>query len=39
VDVEQWAYVDVRTLPDNPMTDDEIAAWTAGIARDGSGGP
>lgn len=36
VDAERWGYVDARTLPDNPMTDDDIATWTAGIARDGS---
>ena len=36
VDVEQWGYVDARTLADNPMTDAEIARWTAGIAHDGS---
>ena len=35
IDVEQWGYVDARTRPDNPMTDEEIAAWTAGIAVDG----
>jgi aminoglycoside-2''-adenylyltransferase len=36
VDVEQRGYVDARTLADNPMTDAEIATWTAGIACDGS---
>ena len=36
VDVEQWGYADARTRPDNPMTDDEIATWTAGIAADGA---
>jgi hypothetical protein len=35
-DVEQWSFLDARTLPDNPMSDDEIATWTAGIASDGS---
>ena len=36
IDVRDWGYVDVRTRPDNPMSDDDIATWTAGIARDGS---
>ena len=36
IDVERWGYRDVRTLADNPMTQDEIAAWTAGISEDGS---
>jgi hypothetical protein len=36
VDVEGRGYVDARTLPENPMTDAEIAIWTAGIAKDGS---
>lgn len=36
VDVTEWGYQDARTLPDNPMTDNEIASWTAGIALDGS---
>jgi hypothetical protein len=36
VDTERWGLVDVRRLADNPMTDDQIAAWTGGIARDGS---
>jgi hypothetical protein len=35
-DVEEWGYVDARSRPDNPMSDDEIAAWTAGIAADGA---
>jgi hypothetical protein len=35
-DVERGGYVDARTLPENPMSDGEIATWTAGIARDGS---
>jgi len=35
-DVQSGGYLDVRTLPDNPMTDFEIATWTAGIANDGS---
>jgi hypothetical protein len=37
-DIERQGYGDVRRQPDNPMTDDEIATWTAGIARDGSRG-
>jgi hypothetical protein len=36
VDVEEWGYADARTRPDNPMTDDDIATWTAGIADDGA---
>jgi hypothetical protein len=36
VDVERWGFVDPRRLPENPMTDDQIATWTAGIERDGS---
>jgi hypothetical protein len=36
VDVEGRGYIDARTLPENPMTDAEIATWTAGIARDGT---
>jgi Nucleotidyl transferase of unknown function (DUF2204) len=35
-DVERLGYRDARAEPDNPMTPDEIALWTAGIARDGS---
>jgi hypothetical protein len=35
-DLEQDGYADARTLPDNPMTDQEIARWTAGITLDGS---
>jgi hypothetical protein len=35
-DLEQWGWRDARTRPDNPMTDDQIATWTAGIAQDGS---
>jgi hypothetical protein len=35
-DVEQLGYGDARAEPDNPMTADEIATWTAGIAEDGS---
>jgi hypothetical protein len=35
-DIEQRGYVDARSLPENSMTDDDIATWTAGIARDGS---
>jgi hypothetical protein len=35
-DIERWGYRDARTRPDNPMSDTEIAIWTAGIAKDGS---
>ena len=36
VDVQQRAFSDARTRPENPMTEDDIAVWTAAIARDGS---
>jgi hypothetical protein len=36
IDVNEWGYRDVRTRPDNPMSEADIAKWTAGIARDGS---
>ena len=36
VDVNARGYVDARTLPENPMTDAEIATWTEGIAEDGT---
>lgn len=36
VDVETRGFIDARSLPENPMSDDEIAIWTAGIANDGS---
>jgi len=35
-DLERLGYRDARSEPDNPMTADEIATWTAGIANDGS---
>jgi hypothetical protein len=35
-DVERLGYRDVRTLAENPMTDDQIATWTAGIRQDGT---
>jgi hypothetical protein len=35
-DVDQLGFRDVRNEPDNPMTADQIATWTAGIALDGS---
>src|SRR6266542_3949583 len=35
-DLEGLGYRDARSEPDNPMTADEIATWTAGIANDGS---
>lgn len=38
IDVEQWGYSDARARPDNPMSEDEIATWTAGIANDGADG-
>jgi hypothetical protein len=36
IDVEQWGYLDARALDDNPMSDEDIATWTAAIADDGS---
>jgi hypothetical protein len=36
IDVERWGLRDARTLAENPMTETEIATWTAGIAQDGS---
>jgi hypothetical protein len=36
VDVQQRGYRDARARADNPMTDQDIAAWTAAIADDGS---
>jgi hypothetical protein len=36
IDVEQWGYLDARALDDNPMSEDDIATWTAAIAKDGA---
>lgn len=36
VDVERWGFLDARLRPDNPMTEGDIATWTAGIADDGT---
>jgi hypothetical protein len=36
IDVEQWGYLDARALEDNPMSEEDIATWTAAIAEDGS---
>lgn len=35
-DVDNWGYEDVRNLPENPMTPDDIDLWTAGIVVDGA---
>lgn len=35
VDVTEWGYDDLRQRPENPMTEEQIAQWTAGIAVDG----
>jgi hypothetical protein len=35
-DVEHWGFRDARLRPDNPMSESDIEAWTAGIANDGS---
>jgi hypothetical protein len=31
-----WGFIDARARPENPMSDDDIATWTAGIRDDGS---
>jgi hypothetical protein len=36
IDVEHWGYLDARALDDNPMSQDDIAAWTAAIPQDGT---
>ncbi len=36
VDVDRWGFLDARLRPDNPMTEHDIATWTAGIAEDGA---
>jgi hypothetical protein len=36
IDVEEWGYADARARPDNPMTNEDIASWTAAIASDGA---
>jgi hypothetical protein len=36
IDAQCWGYRDVRQLAENPMSEWDIAAWTAGIADDGS---
>jgi hypothetical protein len=36
IDVERWGYIDARALDDNPMSEEDIATWTAAIAQDGS---
>ena len=35
-DVDDWGYRDARRRPENPMSEAEIAIWTAGIADDGA---
>lgn len=35
VDIERWGYEDARLHLPRPMTPEEIARWTEGIARDG----
>jgi hypothetical protein len=36
IDVQRWGYRDVRELPQNAMSEADIANWTAAIANDGS---
>src|SRR5262249_17740973 len=31
IDVEQWGYADARLGPGGPMSDEEVARWTAAI--------
>jgi hypothetical protein len=33
IDVARWGYRDGRRLPDGTMTPEDIAHWTAAIAR------
>jgi hypothetical protein len=35
-DIERLGFLDARALPENPMSDNQIATWTAAIANDGS---
>jgi hypothetical protein len=35
VDIQRWGYEDARLHLPRPMTPEEIARWTEGIARDG----
>jgi hypothetical protein len=37
VDVNEWGYVDARTMPVGRMTPQQIAEWTAAIAEDKKG--
>jgi hypothetical protein len=36
IDSQAWGYLDARLRPDNPMSESDIATWTAAIANDGS---
>ena len=38
IDTEQWGFLDARLRPDNPMSESDIATWTAGIVDDGAQG-
>ncbi len=38
VDLERWGYQDARLQPRGSMTPEDIARWTAAIARDGDRG-
>jgi len=35
-DIGEWGYLDARLEPQGAMSPDQIAAWTAGIEKDGS---
>jgi hypothetical protein len=35
IDTEEWGFLDARLRPDNPMSESDIATWTAGIEDDG----
>jgi Uncharacterised nucleotidyltransferase len=37
VDIREWGFEDARARPDNRLTAEDIARWTAGIAVDGGG--
>lgn len=34
VDIEQWGYADGRLRPNGPMSEEEVALWTAAIERE-----
>lgn len=34
IDIEKWGYRDARLMPGGPMSDEEVARWTAAIDRE-----